>query len=373
MKSKYDITFTGFYGQRNYGDDLFCALLAKFAPEFWGAERIAFMGYDLPIAPDVRSSFLFGGRRMFKGQGQLDYRLQPYLTDWVVCGGGSIFHSDYRSHLKGRVLAKARARRQIKLGAIGVSVGPFQSESARRSVEEYLKRFTFISLRDERSMDVVADFSLPDTKVVRAFDLAGMLPLVCQPCVVNAVREKKVFGISLCGQLPREDIAIHVKKAKMLVSRLSKVFDLKVILYVLNTHELHGESKLCEEFELNPPGHEIEVVAHTGNPIATCQRFLECDSVLAVRLHAGITAGLLSIPFIQVEYHEKCSSFLDSINYSVDRRVGNLAIGDDELFEIVMLQMQGGETFVPDARRLQLIELARQNFDKTKEFFLLTD
>lgn len=370
MKSRYDITFTGFYGQKNYGDDLFCALFARFAPEYWGATRIAFMGYDLPSAPDVRSSFLFGGRRLFKGQAQLDYRMQPYLTDWVICGGGSIFHSDYRSNLKGRVLAEASDRGQIKLGAVGVSVGPFLSANATQGVEEYLRRFKFISLRDQRSMDIVADFSLPETKVVGAFDLAGLLPLVLPPRVAKADREKKVFGVSLCGQLSPEEIKTHVEKTKMLISKLSKVFDLKVLLYVLNTHKLHGEFELCQAFELSPPDYEVEIVYHSGNPFETCQRFLECDSMLAVRLHAGITAGLLSIPFIQVEYHEKCTSFLDSINYSFEGRVGNLAIGDEELFEIVMLQLEQGKTFVSEVRRHELIQMARKNFDETAEFFL---
>lgn len=370
IKSKYDITFTGFYGQKNYGDDLFCTLLAQFAPNHWCANRIGFMGYDLPSTSGVHSSFLFGGRRVFKGQAQIDYRLQPYLTNWVIYGGGSIFHSDYRYNLKGRILAEASDRKQIKLGAVGVSLGPFLSQNAMRSVENYLRRFKFITLRDELSMEIIADFSLPETKVIGAFDLAGLLPLMLPPQMHNVGRKKKVFGVSLCGQLPFEEIKTHVNKTKMLISRLSKVFDLKVMMYVLNTHDLHGESKLYQAFEIDSPNYEVEIVYHNENPLKTCERLLECDSILAVRLHAGITAGLLSIPFVQVEYHEKCSSFLDSIDYLTERRVGNLDICDEELFNIVSLQLDKGETFIPKFRRNELIKLAQKSFKETAEFFL---
>jgi polysaccharide pyruvyl transferase WcaK-like protein len=363
---KYDVIFTGFYGQKNYGDDLFCALLGYAAPRLWGLRDVAFMGYDLPSAQNVHSSFLFGGRRLFKGQAQLDYRLQPLLTNWVVAGGGSIFHSDYRSSLKGRVLSAASDAGRLNLGAIGVSVGPFPSVRAKDSVRDYLRRFRFLALRDVVSVDVVRDFELPDTKLVAGFDLAGLLPEVISPSKVERGKDTKVIGVCLCGQLGLEQIELHLEKVKRLLDKLSRKYSIKVLFYVLNTHPLHGEFGVYDRIIHDGCSYEYDFVVHGGDPLETAKSFLICDFIFAVRLHAGVTAAMLDVPFVQVEYHEKCSSFLDLLNYPVDMRVGGLAMPDDLLLEIVVEKLNGTESVSHD-RRKNLVACAVDSFASVKD------
>lgn len=47
----------------------------------------------------------------------------------------------------------------------------------------------------------------------------------------------------------------------------------------------------------------------------------KCNFILGTRLHAGIIAYALNIPFMLVEYHPKCTEFLNTINHKYRYRI----------------------------------------------------
>src|SRR5690606_1405304 len=109
-----------------------------------------------------------------------------------------------------------------KLGAIGVSVGPFKSLGDERSIREYIKQLDFISLRDRRSFEFVRSIDNLSCDPVCAFDLAALLPKIYNYNFVRKTAEKIIIGISVC---PYESIG-NPKSIKNEHRRNKQIIDL---------------------------------------------------------------------------------------------------------------------------------------------------
>jgi len=48
----------------------------------------------------------------------------------------------------------------LKIGAIGVSVGPFNSVAHEKKVIEFMKRMSFLCVRDLKSYELVQSYNL---------------------------------------------------------------------------------------------------------------------------------------------------------------------------------------------------------------------
>lgn len=54
-----------------------------------------------------------------------------------------------------------------------------------------------------------------------------------------------------------------------------------------------------------------------------------CNFILGSRLHSGIVAYALDIPFILIEYHSKCTEFLNTINHNYRFDLSNYEINKE--------------------------------------------
>ena len=324
------VVYSGYYGTRNSGDDAFCEVAAWGASKFWHADEHLFFSRGLPkLVTKARcysphSSYLkfaCGIKDLFK-------------SDIFVSAGGSTFHSklgltDMRTYagLKSRIAQKG------KVGAIGISLGPYKSKSAEGSIVEYLKRLDFLALRDQTSYEIALSYNLPISPV-RAFDLAALLPQIYIGATSSEREiktERKIIGIAACNyeRYAGGNVSTEVRRNKFIadvLTELGKSRDFHFRFFVFNGHAAIGDEKLTYELissVCEKKGISYDVVPYLGNVKDTYLKINGCDLVLATRLHAGIFSCYGNTPFFLLEYHRKCSDFLDDVGHDLSYRVND--------------------------------------------------
>ncbi len=169
-----DILFTGFYGFKNSGDDAFVEACSWGAHNFWNKNNIRFISnkQNLPDTIISVKGYPFSIPKTYGFQSQ--FLLQN--TDYLISGGGSTIHSKMRAdNIKNQAIRLKKKDNNIKVGGIGVSVGPFKSVEDEQAIKNYLKSIDFLAVRDQTSFDYLSSLDLP-YEPVNAFDLAALLP-----------------------------------------------------------------------------------------------------------------------------------------------------------------------------------------------------
>jgi polysaccharide pyruvyl transferase WcaK-like protein len=324
--AKRNFLFDGAYGNRNTGDDLFCAISAWGAMRFWSARRVRFVTANLPIMPESVAPLvpqaILAGKRLYRGYVYsllaLTYRLlYAAKSSAVVYAGGSTL---WRVPFARRVLARGAHLLGTPLVGIGLSVGPFRTAQDRQRVEHFLQQFSFLALRDHASGKEAVAMSLPYTPV-QAFDLAGLLPAVYG--AVNrreTMIEPPTLGVALCHYErfhPSLDQAVEAsreERVKETLVRLAERESVKIRFYVLNAHPQRGDWNLAREMSATlEPLCSVEIVHYMGDPGQMWRQVAECDAFLAVRLHAAVLAYMAHVPFVMVAYHPKCTDFAEYV------------------------------------------------------------
>src|SRR5690606_27154160 len=117
----------------------------------------------------------------------------------LVFAGGSTIHSKLApSSIRWKAFKRKSDKQMLKIGGIGVSVGPFKSIKDEQAVQSYLQQMDFLAVRDQVSFDYVSSLDLPFSPV-NAFDLAALLPEIYNYKTDEKKRRgKSVIGVSVC-------------------------------------------------------------------------------------------------------------------------------------------------------------------------------
>ncbi|WP_434212112.1 polysaccharide pyruvyl transferase family protein [[Pseudomonas] boreopolis] len=320
------VVFSGYYGMRNYGDDLFGVVNVYGARRWWPqlapailAPRIAGQDecFTVPafIPSDRYASDYASGkliRALFMGKELLNDNL-------LVFGGGSLFSSN-RSKIM-NVAGRISGVRGKKLAAIGVSIGPFDTRASEKSTLGLLRRFEYISVRDHASYEFLKGHDL-EARVAYGRDLAGLAVSLAGPANHHS-GDLPLLGYAPCAVHGQPEIARRIDD--IFVETVRRRRELSVRVFNLNDHPIYGDSQRSHYVHrrLADLGISTEVFnyAHAG-VLGTWHAIAECSAMISVRMHGAITAYLTGVPFILFEYHKKCSDFLDDIGQSSDIRVG---------------------------------------------------
>src|SRR5690606_3170401 len=142
-----NITYNGHYGARNTGDDAFVEVAAWGTEKFWGVKDHCFLAKELPgiITDNVRNHFPYSNYYSF-----LESLLLVYKSDIFLSAGGSTLYAALKkTDLRYYAQYKKAIKRTSRIGAIGVSLGPYKSLKDEKEVVAYLKKMDFLALRDE--------------------------------------------------------------------------------------------------------------------------------------------------------------------------------------------------------------------------------
>jgi len=322
---KSDILFTGYYGQLNTGDDAFIEVAAWGAEKYWNKKNNRFLAIKngLPTVKLPVKGYPVKLPKSYKLQNKL---LIP-TADYLISAGGSTLCNKLKGYdAKSIALKRKEKINDIKLGAIGVSVGPFKSSKDEKSIINYLKNLDFLSVRDKASFKIVKELDLP-YEPVHSFDLAALLPTIYGINKSSLKKDRKVIGVSVC---PYESITNKRMLKKEydrnnrtveLLKNLDKRESIHFKFFIINGHDVVGDLKTTQDVirKLNPDSYEI--VDYNKETNITWNEVSSCDFIVATRLHAAIFACFSNTPFILNEYHRKCGDFLDDVSYDQSLRV----------------------------------------------------
>jgi len=323
------IYFYGYYGFRNIGDDVFCVVADWICSNIWKNTQGVFVGKDLPKLSNNVKTYSFKNEIAIK----ILKFINLFRTDKIIYFGGSSLHSKPRVLQDIQYYLDKFKFFDDKLGAIGISIGPFKSEGDRNSIKEFSKKFSFICVRDYESLKILEEMKVAN-KYSFCFDPAVLIKDVFPSLDVKKQKEhnKIKLGISLChyeryvgGDLERER-----KREAAIEFFLDQVVETnknisEIVFFIFNGNKSIGDEEITNYF-YNKYKEKIKasIVEYTSYTEKFCQELKSCDMVFGMRLHSGILAYALGIPFILVEYHKKCTDFLDTINYNNRFDISNL-------------------------------------------------
>ena len=312
------ISFTGYYGFDNYGDDLFAAICFLAAQHYWPDTKVSIIA---PVGPHLKGmksevSCKFS-KKYYNQIGALGFACRlSYMakasicSDMIVFGGGSVFSTGSLSTI--RRLQEFASRTQLtRFAAIGVSYGPFSSINHEIRCQKFLRQFDYVSVRDRASYEALKSTNLPFDPVLSR-DLAGILPtLIGKDSIIGS--EKFILGVAPCNHSGSNGWQQGILFEG--VVNFAKKTGATVRTFVLNGHPVLGDEALAVNLaeRLIENDIPVEIVRMNDGAINVWERISECKWMLSVRLHGAITAYLCRIPFVLVEYHEKCTEFVNDV------------------------------------------------------------
>lgn len=320
----------GYYGMSNYGDDLFNDVLRHGASQILPSHRVRVASAPSPRArgPLARMFRRIEASDSVAGSvWRLIHGLILLRARMIILGGGSVL-----SEMKGvrEVQSKLARFTRTRFQAWGVSLGPFPSPRDFESVAAFLRRMDRVIVRDRRSLKVANEMG-----VVAAMggDLAALYADQHPRSPRSTSHTHRRIGLALCNT-PASPIDVN-SLADSLAAAISDSpshrEDLVVVL-VLNNHPVHGDEEISVQAadRLKSHGLPVLMIRHSEADVGVIWSAIdELDALVAVRLHAAVSAYLTSVPFLLVEYHPKCSDFLDDVRQDAGLRVPrNAAITD---------------------------------------------
>jgi polysaccharide pyruvyl transferase CsaB len=290
------LLLAGYIGCGNLGDD---AIALGFV------QGLGNSGYDITVMSGrpEETNRLYGfsvvDRRDFK---QIEVAINQ--CDALIFPGGSIFQDStsvksvaYYSKL---VTMAKKAKKKILL--LGQGVGPLDNFLSKRMAASAFNDADVISVRDPESMQTLKSIGVRAAARMTA-DLAFLLPTVEAREDVQGftVGNMKTVGISARPMDRKTDvIGIFGDFCRLLYQNGS--------MPVLIEMDRDEDGPLIAEIAKRQGG-KIPDLRKMTTPMQLQQRFLRMDSIVAMRLHAGILAATCGIPPLMVSYDPKVAAF----------------------------------------------------------------
>jgi len=362
------IFFEGFYGFKNAGDDAFVEVSSWGAEKYWGCNDNFFLGTTLPET--TRKISASNIKYNLPGFDRITLLNNLRNTNYFISSGGSTFSTlPYHSN---KSIAKiyASINSKLKLGAIGVSIGPFKNSKEEKKIIKYLQSLSFLSLRDKRSYEYSKSLNL-NYNPVNAFDLAALLPIVYntpkKELKANIV-DKNIIGISICNheRYTGGDTKKEVKRNsyfKELVSLLLKNTNAHLNVFIINGNSTFGDLEISNELMSGFNEDRFSIIPYFGNVKKTWDAISRCDLMISTRLHASIFACYSNVPFILIEYHKKCSDFLIDVGQNEEYRVYDADVSPKETLGVVIEILEN--KYNKPTHLLETIALSQKNFTET--------
>lgn len=323
-----NILFTGYYGQLNTGDDAFIEVASWGADKYWKKNKNIFLAKEanLPDTSKIISGYPFSIPRTYSLQSKILLR----STNYLISAGGSTIHSELpANNIKSLAVERKKRGTPLKIGGIGVSIGPFKSLNDEKATIEYLKNIDFLAVRDQASFDFASTINLP-YQTINAFDLAALLPdIYGLNKIETTITSKKTIGISVCpveSINDKDNIADERSRNRNLVELLKHLDidnDIHIKFFVINGNPRVGDLKLTLETIERVAPKSFEIIHYTKKTRTVWNEIKSCDFVISTRLHAAIFACFSNTPFMLNEYHRKCGDFLDNVGYEESLRLFN--------------------------------------------------
>lgn len=312
---KITVGLIGWNGKFNIGDDAMTFVIINYFRKSFG-EHTSFIFLDdhdmLPSfglniegikhlekirsIPKFRGiySSLIGGKALSK-------------CDYLIFGGGSIFHTYANTKLYVQLLKKFRKSSKNGIaGAISVSVGPFSDNKSKGIAIDFMNSLDFAVVRDHKSYETLLANNV-STRFEKAIDIAVLLPTYCE--VIKKKSDSDiVIGLSVrSGHHEVNELKYIAESLNQLYS--SQQFNKLRLFAFCEYRKANDMHEINQLLSLLSSDLKVEIIGYNRNTADFCKSISGMDLMLATRLHAGILSYALDVPSVMLSYHEKCEEF----------------------------------------------------------------
>jgi polysaccharide pyruvyl transferase WcaK-like protein len=323
---KKNIYIKGYYGNKNIGDDVFVIIADWIFREPLKSLSIRpiFLGENLPIVSDHS--------KCLKRRNNLLSRIQEislfYSVRSIVFFGGSLFTGHTFNKYGAQTFLYKAPFLNKKLLTIGTSIGPFGNDKDYTFTSNFLSGFEHIAVRDYSSLEFSKKMGL-SYKTSFIFDLAILINKMLPPkSKLSNFKKTKRIGVSLCHyeRFVNGNMSNEIEREKAVDKFLFEIANCKsqeieLVFFVFNGSELNGDYDFSKEYHDKLSKFvNCRIVDYTNDTISFVEEFRDCDYIFGMRLHSAILAYSFGIPFNLVEYHQKCTDFLEVIGYKHEHR-----------------------------------------------------
>lgn len=322
------IYFKGYYGYKNLGDDIFTLSAEWICNNIWGNSKPIIIGENLPqVAQSTKKIIVKHGFM----KNIIEF-LVCIFSSKIIYFGGSLFTGGSTNYKDLKFYIKKIPFLYNKTGTIGTSIGPFKNEKAYMQIKDFLSKIKFIAVRDYSSENIVKEMNLED-KSCFSFDNAILIKEVFPSLKKRTQKQqdKVKIAISLCRYESYNNMDILKEKKRedaikeFLNTLLQKNNIDEFVFIVFNGNPSVGDLAITREFnDYFSDKVNTEIVDYSEKTEGMLSEINDCDFLLGVRLHSGIVAYALEIPFMLIEYHNKCTEFLNTVNHNYRFDIDNV-------------------------------------------------
>jgi polysaccharide pyruvyl transferase WcaK-like protein len=315
------IFFKGYYGFNNVGDDIFVHIAKWYCENINKEAQPLLVGEDLPQGIQYRRA----SNNYKKNIIEILYLFQAdYIIYW---GGSTLGNLNGYTNLK-YWINKSRYL-QKKFLAFGVSVGPFENQYNQNSILNLLSKSEYIGVRDYKSLEYSQNYKF-------TFDLAILTPNVFPYKPKEFDPKKWTIGINFNKSKNSEEYYDFLEK--LCLKEKPKINLIKI--FIFNKYEKE-EKQYSERLKnkLMAEGLDVNIYYYTNDTNRYIKDFIDIDFLFGTRLHSAIIAYSYGIKFVLNEYHEKCTSFVETINNPIryEDLTDNFELSDINNFDYTKL------------------------------------
>lgn len=312
------VLIMGFYGRRNFGDDIMARALIEQLHDR-GITRIGVFCDD--------PSFLSGLSASAVPRTVRSLTAEILKSDILIQGGGTIFHDSYTGKALYRyyvnlllyavIFAFARIS-ATRVLVVGAGIGPVRRWLPRVLCGVALSFADMVVVRDRKSESELLRL-IPRR---RAFLSGHDLALLPDPRAFTAepVRRRRI-GISLCdltpfmigdGKGPWNAMASALHRLEE--EGKDEPFELHFLSLYTGTSSV-SDAGVSRDVAALLPGYHCTFADYSNDPSLFWQEIASCEAVVATKFHAVVAAAVLGRPTLAVSYNRKVSDFCGETDF----------------------------------------------------------
>lgn len=285
MKRSKNILISGYYGFDNFGDEAILGVLVKKLKELNANIKV------LSVNPrKTEKLYEVSATKSFSiFRAILDIK----NCDTLISGGGSLLQdvTSLKSLLYYLFIINTALMLKKKVIIFAQGIGPINNKFGAFLTKKILKRCTYVSVRDEKSLFLLRGWGISAN-------------LVCDP----------LFDLSLSGSEHTNRVGVQLRSFKTLKEKLivrlaqqisNEFSDKEIEIY---SFQDSLDLEVCKHFEkvlknINPKIKTKLIFNHTSAEIL--EKISKLDYMVAMRFHANLIALKYGIKTLAICYDEK--------------------------------------------------------------------